>query len=74
MSRRERDRGRGGRDKKRDVATAHLALVPSGTPATPEARGYGECPCPKECTLHGECGLCVAYHAREQVLPSCQRT
>jgi hypothetical protein len=61
------------RDKKRAIAMAHLALVAAGTPATPEARGYTDCPCPKKCTLHGECHFCVAYHGRKGVLPRCER-
>ncbi len=60
-------------DKKRATAVAHLELVPAGTPGTPEARGFAECPCPKSCSLHGECALCVAYHARKHALPRCER-
>ena len=60
-------------DKRREIARANLGLVPAATPATPEARGYAECPCPKRCTLHGECELCVAYHARKGALPRCER-
>jgi hypothetical protein len=60
-------------DKKRLRATAALALVPGGTPASPQARGFPDCPCPKECTLHGECALCVAYHTRKHALPRCER-
>jgi len=59
--------------KRRAIAVAHLGLVPAGTPATPAARGYAECPCAKSCALHGECELCVAYHARRQALPHCER-
>ena len=59
--------------KRRAIPVAHLDLVPAGTPATPEARGYAECPCTKSCTLHGECELCVAYHARKRALPRCER-
>ena len=71
---RDRDRRRDRRlDKKRERATAALSLVPSGTPASPQARGFETCPCPKDCTLHGECLLCVAYHARKDALPRCQR-
>jgi hypothetical protein len=62
------------RDRKRETAVAHLDLAPAGTPATPPARGFAECPCPKRCTLHGECELCVAYHARKGALPRCERT
>jgi len=60
-------------DEKRAVAEQHLSIVPDGEPATPEARGFETCPCPKECTLHGECLLCVAYHGRRDVLPRCLR-
>jgi len=60
------------RDKKREIAEAHLDGVASGTPATPLARGFAECPCPKKCTLHGECLLCSAYHGRKHGLPRCQ--
>jgi hypothetical protein len=69
-----RDRERSAKiDKKRVIASAHLDLVPAGTPATPQERGFAECPCPKKCTIHGECHLCVAYHARKGKLPRCQR-
>ena len=61
------------RDKRREIATAHLSIVPDGAPATPEARGYAECPCTKKCTLHGECHLCAAYHGRKGVLPRYER-
>ena len=67
MSRDRPDRS----DKRRAIALAHRDLVPAGTPATPEARGYAECPCPKDCTLHGDCVLCVAYHARRDQAPRC---
>jgi len=60
-------------DRKREAALAHLRLVPTRTLATPAARGYVECPCPKRCTLHGECELCVAYHARRGLPPRCER-
>jgi hypothetical protein len=73
MTRRERDRSGGRRDKKREVATAHLDLVPAGSLTTPQARSFAECPCPKDCTLHGECVICVAYHARKHALPRCER-
>jgi hypothetical protein len=69
-----RDRERLGRgDKKWAIASAHLYLVAAGNPATPQERGYEVCPCPKDCALHGECVLCVAYHARKGALPYCQR-
>jgi hypothetical protein len=61
------------RDKKRGIALAHMDCVAAGTPATPEERGFAECPCPKKCTLHGECLLCVAYHDRKHALPRCRR-
>lgn len=64
---RERD------DKKRARALASLELVPAGTLPTPALRGFAECPCPKDCTLHGECELCVANHARKGALPHCER-
>jgi len=67
-----RDHGAGD-DKKRMIAVAHLHLVAPGTPASPQERGFSECPCPKDCTLHGDCPLCVGYHARKNVLPYCQR-
>ncbi len=61
------------RDKKREIAMAHASCVAAGTRATPQERGFEECPCPKKCTLHGECLLCIAYHGRKNVLPRCQR-
>jgi len=69
---RQRDRSRRP-DKKRERAMAALSLVPNGSPGTPQARGFDSCPCPKDCTLHGECALCVAYHARKNALPRCER-
>ena len=60
-------------DKKKARAEAHLNLVPTGTLATPAARGFAECPCPKKRTLHGDCILCVAYHARKHALPRCEK-
>ncbi len=60
-------------DKRRAIARANLGLVPVATPATPAARCYAQCPCPKRCALHGECELCVAYHARKGALPRCER-
>ncbi len=62
-----------GRDKKREIAMAHMDGIAAGTPATPLERGFAECPCPKKCTLHGECLLCIAYHGRKHALPRCQR-
>ena len=61
------------RDKKREVALAHMDCVAPGTSATPLGRGFAECPCPKKCTLHGECLLCTAYHGRKRALPRCKR-
>jgi hypothetical protein len=61
------------RDKKRERAMAHMDRVAPGTPATPQARGFDECPCPKKCTLHGDCLPCVAYHLRKHALPRCAR-
>lgn len=63
----------GRKDRKREKAEAGLAGAPADTPATPQARGFGECPCPKRCTLHGECLLCAAYHGRKHGLPRCLR-
>lgn len=60
-------------DKKRAIAEAHLSLVAPDAPATPQARGFGECPCPKKCPIHGECRLCVATHARKGAKPRCER-
>ena len=67
------DRRRALADKKRTLAEAYLPNVPADQPPTPQARGFEACPCPKECTLHGECLLCVAYHARSERLPRCLR-
>jgi hypothetical protein len=61
------------RDKKREIALARMDGVASGTPAMPLERGFTECPCPKKCTLHGECLPCTAYHGRKHALPRCQR-
>lgn len=52
-------------------ATAALELVPFGTAATPAERGFSECPCQKDCALHGSCHLCVAYHASKGQVPRC---
>jgi hypothetical protein len=60
-------------DKKREIATNYLHLITSEMFATPSERGYTECPCQKECTLHGECHLCIAYHGRKNKLPRCER-
>ena len=67
------DRRRALADKKRTLAEAYLPNAPADLPATPHARGFETCPCPKDCTLHGECLLCVAYHARNDRAPRCLR-
>jgi hypothetical protein len=60
-------------DKKREKAMRNIVSVPAGTPTTPLERGFAECPCPKKCTLHGDCLPCVAYHLRKHAWPRCQR-
>jgi hypothetical protein len=60
-------------DKRLAIAREHLCDLPPGVPATPQERGFDSCPCPKECSLHGSCLLCVAYHGRKSQLPRCQR-
>jgi hypothetical protein len=60
-------------DKKRAIAEMHLSSVAEDAPATPQARGFTECPCPKKCPIHGECRLCVAYHGRKGANPRCER-
>jgi hypothetical protein len=61
-------------DKKRATAEGFLSLVAAGEPASPQARGFETCTCTKDCTLHGECLLCVAYHAgRRGERPRCER-
>jgi hypothetical protein len=60
-------------DKKREIAMMHASCVAAGTLATPKERGFEECPCPKKCTLHGECLLCTAYHGRKNAQPHCER-
>jgi hypothetical protein len=59
--------------EKRAAAEANLSAVPAGEPVTPRARGFEACPCPKDCTLHGECLLCVSFHARRGEQPRCLR-
>ena len=59
--------------KKRTIALSYLHIIPPATLAFPQERGYVECPCTKNCILHGECKLCVAYHARKGKLPRCER-
>jgi hypothetical protein len=60
-------------DKKRSIAEANLTLVAAGEPATPEARGFAACTCTKDCTLHGDCLPCVAFHASRGERPRCDR-
>ena len=60
-------------DKKRTIALSYKHLITAETPATPQERNFLECPCPKKCTLHGECFLYVAYHRRKNILPRCER-
>jgi hypothetical protein len=60
-------------DKKRIIASEYLHLVTSTMRATPQERGFADCPCQKDCELHGECHLCTAYHGRKNKLPRCQR-
>jgi hypothetical protein len=60
-------------DKRLAIAAAHLSNLPAGVPSTPGERGFDSWPCPKDCTLHGSCHLCVAYHARKDRLPRCER-
>ena len=60
-------------DRKRATAQANLSLVAAGEPATPQARGFTACPCPKDCTLHGDCLPCVAFHANRGERPRCDR-
>ncbi|MEJ2052429.1 MAG: hypothetical protein P8X42_00800 [Calditrichaceae bacterium] len=61
------------RDKKRERAISFLSKIAENTASSPAERGFDECPCTKKCTLHGECLLCVAYHARKNMLPECER-
>ncbi len=60
-------------DEKRATATAHLSAVPAGEPATAQARGFEACPCPKDCSLHGDCLLCVSFHGSRRELSRCLR-
>ncbi len=60
-------------DKKRAKAAASIHLVPADVKRTPAERGLTDCPCPKDCPLHADCRFCVAYHARNKVLPWCER-
>lgn len=61
-------------DDKRRVAEKHLDAVPGSTPTCPADRGYGECPCPDDCSIQGECRLCTAFHLQQGRLPFCQRS
>ncbi len=61
-------------DRKRAIAEGFLSLVAAGEPASPQARGFSTCPCTKDCTLHGDCLHCVAYHAgRRNEQPRCKQ-
>jgi hypothetical protein len=60
-------------DKKRAISAAFLHLVPADAKLTPQERGFADCPCPKKCSLHGECNFCIAYHSRKRALPRCER-
>jgi hypothetical protein len=61
-------------DRKRATAEGFLSLVAAGEAASPQARGFSDCPCAKDCTLHGDCLPCVAYHAgRRGERPRCER-
>jgi len=61
-------------DRRRALAESFLHLVPAGEAASPQARGFSTCPCTKDCPLHGDCLLCVAYHAgRRDERPRCER-
>jgi len=66
------ERNRSREPKKRTLAEAALHVVPPGAPATPAERGFAECPCTKDCVLHGSCHLCVAYHGRKNRPPRCE--
>ena len=61
-------------DRRRATAESFLHLVAAGEEASPRARGFSACPCTKDCPLHGDCLLCVAYHAgRRDERPRCER-
>lgn len=61
-------------DSKRATAEGFLSLVATHEAASPQARGFSTCPCTKDCTLHGDCLPCVAYHAgRRNERPRCER-
>jgi hypothetical protein len=59
--------------EKRAAAEAYLSAVSAGELATPQERGFEACPCPKDCTLHGECLLCVSFHGQRGEQPRCLR-
>jgi hypothetical protein len=60
-------------DRKRATAQSFLHLVAAGEAAAPQDRGFASCPCTKHCTMHGDCVLCVAYHAgRRSERPRCE--
>ena len=59
--------------EKRLTAEAYLSAVLAAEPATPQARGFDSCPCTKDCTLHGECLLCVSFHGHRGEQPRCLR-
>ncbi len=67
-----KDKKKNKRDKKRERALSNIMNIPENTLQTPINRGYSECPCTKNCTIHGECILCVAYHASKDQLPHCE--
>ena len=75
MSRKEKKslKQKNKRDKKREKALSFVMNIPEDTLQSPQERDYNECPCPKNCTLHGECLLCVAYHAQKNQRPRCER-
>jgi len=60
-------------DGKRTGAVAHLGAVPADYPKCPQDRGFAECPCPDDCSIQGECGVCTAFHLQQGRLPFCQR-
>ena len=73
MFRSKDDKKSGKPDKKHTIALAHLNDLPPDCPATPAERGFIECPCAKDCSLHGSCLLCAAYHGRKGREPRCCR-
>ena len=68
-----RDRAAARHANRMSIATAALNLLPATTLATPLERGLSDCPCKKDCGLHGDCRLCVAFHLTSNELPKCQR-